>query len=683
MYSNTALIVLLLGVLSLPAGAVPQTRHDRAYPQESYVAEDYHVYNPQTLFDLLQRLPGISLGQQADGREEIQLHGIDSRYLLLLINGQPLAGAALNNSLMTRQIPASLVQRIDIDRNARADLFTGGGGGGTINVILHDGFSPSGLQLSAGGPEFSHYQSAALNAVDSVSKQAVRLAGEQRTERDRYDGYGSSAGQSGDFSGRLLEQQTAVLLSYNGLLNERHALRLYALHTEASDEYRRNGFYPLNTLLTTPDTDNGQSSLLDRRNQRLGGDVQLQWDRWHLQLFVMHETFRQQQSITLDGALPLQQQQEVRDQRLHTGWQLHQTGHEHRWSTGLSLQYLQRLADSRGTEQVFSINNERTLLPHRFEYDELRLSYFLLDRWQITPDTRMEAGFHTDNYLLNNRNRSGERDSDTLTDTHWLPSFHLLHQLSGRSHLRLSMSQSVRQPDIADRMPYEYRQGDRLWRGNPDLDAETVSSFDLSYEYHPRLRGSSLRDRQHGNQLRLFQRRINNAILLQSGRITLDGTDVTLFSPENADGTALVRGLEADLTRPLPWTGMRAELGLAWYQTRFNTRQPLPDKQRLPGQPDYLLRLGVSQQISSLHYGLLWRMQGDTVQYLTNDSGYALQRRDALQQWDGFLEHHWRTWRAGISVAFTPEPATRYREPAAALQTDEHWQLRVSLSGQF
>src|SRR5690606_31460207 len=107
---------------------------------------------------------GISLGQQADGREEIQLHGIDSRYLLLLINGQPLAGAALNNSLMTRQIPASLVQRIDIDRNARADLFTGGGGGGTINVILHDGFSPSGLQLSAGGPEFSHYQSAALNA---------------------------------------------------------------------------------------------------------------------------------------------------------------------------------------------------------------------------------------------------------------------------------------------------------------------------------------------------------------------------------------------------------------------------------------------------------------------------------------------------------------------------------------
>src|SRR5690606_29272416 len=157
------------------------------------------------------------------------------------------------------------------------------------------------------------------------------------------------------------------------------------------------------------------------------------------------------------------------------------TGHEHRWSTGLSLQYLQRLADSRGTEQVFSINNERTLLPHRFEYDELRLSYFLLDRWQITPDTRMEAGFHTDNYLLNNRNRSGERDSDTLTDTHWLPSFHLLHQLSGRSHLRLSMSQSVRQPDIADRMPYEYRQGDRLWRGNPDLDAETISSFDLSY----------------------------------------------------------------------------------------------------------------------------------------------------------------------------------------------------------
>src|SRR5690606_29711633 len=93
---------------SAAASAMPQTQGDRAYPQEVYAAADYQVYNPQTLYDLLQRLPGVTLGMQADGLEEIQLHGVDTRYLSLLINGLPVTGTGLNSSLLTRQIPASL-----------------------------------------------------------------------------------------------------------------------------------------------------------------------------------------------------------------------------------------------------------------------------------------------------------------------------------------------------------------------------------------------------------------------------------------------------------------------------------------------------------------------------------------------------------------------------------------------
>src|SRR5690606_8081090 len=104
------------------ASAMPQTQGDRAYPQEVYAAADYQVYNPQTLYDLLQRLPGVTLGMQADGLEEIQLHGVDTRYLSLLINGLPVTGTGLNSSLLTRQIPASLVQSIEIDRSGRAEI---------------------------------------------------------------------------------------------------------------------------------------------------------------------------------------------------------------------------------------------------------------------------------------------------------------------------------------------------------------------------------------------------------------------------------------------------------------------------------------------------------------------------------------------------------------------------------
>ncbi len=81
---TAALLALVLTLASAAASAMPQTQGDRAYPQEVYAAADYQVYNPQTLYDLLQRLPGVTLGMQADGLEEIQLHGVDTRYLSLL-----------------------------------------------------------------------------------------------------------------------------------------------------------------------------------------------------------------------------------------------------------------------------------------------------------------------------------------------------------------------------------------------------------------------------------------------------------------------------------------------------------------------------------------------------------------------------------------------------------------------
>ena len=672
MYSNAALIVLLLGVLSLPAGAVPQTRQDRAYPQESYAAEDYHAYAPQTVFDLLQRLPGVSLAQLPDGQSEIRLHGIDSRYLLLLINGQPLSGNSVHNTLLTRQIPASLVQRVDIDRNARADLFNGGGGGGTVNIILHDGFSPSGLQISASIPDRSHQQTGAVHLLGHNILQAARLGAEQRTQHDERKGSTTDAAEP--WSAEMTHQEQSVLLSYNGLLNDRHPIRLYALHLSANDDQNWQGISPFETNVLTgiaqADT--------ERRHQRFGGDVQLQWDRWQLQLHLMHEQFRQTRIQTQSAALPLSQKQEISDQRLSAGWQLHQTGYEHKWTTGLNLHLMRRRTDYEDgavlMSNALSLPTDRSLLAQQSSYDEIRISYFLLDRWQITPDTRLEAGFHTDNYLLRLNDENDSRNSDTRDNTHWLPSFHLLHQLDGRTHLRLSMSQSTRQPDIADRIPYEYRQAQHIWQGNPDLDAETITSFDLSYEYHPRQQGSSRSDRSRGNQLRVFQRRISNSILMQAESLNDQGESLTRFTPQNADGTVLVRGVEADIARQLPWDGARAEAGLGWYQTRAEAPLTLATQQFMPAQPEYLVRFGVSRQVNQWHVGMLWRMQGERDAYQPN----AVTRTQ--QHWDGYLERHWQHWRTGFTVAFKPETAN---QPTQWQDTQEHWHLRLTVGAQF
>ena len=684
MHPYAALILAGLGLVSQSLQAMPQTRHDRAYPQESYAVADYSAYNPHTLYDLLQRLPGVSLSRQPGGHDDIQLHGLDSRYLLLLINGQPVSGTGANRSLLTRQIPVSMVQRIDIDRNARADLHTGGGGSGTINVILNDAFSAPDVQISAGGPAFSHRLSASINAVDNHSEQAMRLSAERRLLRNEEQGSSRNDSGTGDFTGQESRHQTSLLLNYNGLLNAQHPMRLYLLQLDGADDQRRNGFYALHALSTEPldGTELGQSQQQDYRSRRLGGDLQLRWDRWQLQLFFLHEQFQQQKELILNSPVSQEQQQELRDQRVQAGWQLTQIEQEHRWSTGLNLEFMKRRSDTSGDLSVLSMNNERQTLPQQFGYDELRLSYFLLDRWQVTPATRLEAGFHIDNHLLQHRNQTGSRSTATITDTRWLPSFHLFHQPNTQTHLRFSMSQSSRQPDIADRVPYEFRDDERIWRGNRALRAEVISSMDFEYAGYQTSRGQPRND--HSQRLRIFQRRISNALFVQATRSDDNGTEVTTYQPVNAAGSALLLGMEADLTRPLPWQGAQAELGMAVYESTLDTGITGMPRQPLPGQPDYLLRLELTRTVQPLHYGMQWRWQGSSRQSMYDASGNAdTLDHEPWHELDWFAEKRWSFWQAGINLNVRPEPARQNRLSDRYWQTDAHWQLWLNLSGQF
>lgn len=685
MHYHTTLTLALL-VLGLPlVNAMPQTQTDRAYPQEIYPAAGYRMYNPQTLFDLLQRLPGVTLGMQADGLEEIQLHGIDSRYVKLLLNGQPLSGSGLNGSMLTRQIPASLIDRIEIDRSGRSDLYTGGGGGGTINVILANAYSDSGLQLSLGGPHLSNRQSAAAGWMDDEGTQATHLSAERRLERRHWQGQARDASGHDDFQHNFREQQTSLLLNYAGLLGNRHPLQLYALHIDADEEDQRSGLYPLNALQVSAQPAGSlidQQQQLQRRNQRLGGDLQLNWQQWHLQLFFLYERFRQQQQLYLQQEATNQQQQ-LSDQRFYAGWQLQQTQYEHQWSTGLSLEYRQRDA-SASNNRVISSNNERTLLPLNYEYDEYLLSYHLLDRWHLSANTRLEAGFHFDAYEMQHRNQGDSLRSEVFSDTHWLPSFHWLHELSGRNRLRLSISQSTRQPEVADRIPYRLQQDNRVWLGNADLQAEVISNFDLSYEHNPRLRGSSYNDYRSGYQLRLFRRVISHAIVpIAWQESTASGTQ-TLLQPVNSENSATVHGAEVESGLQLLRHGIELDFGLAWYHSALETDPQRSGRERLPGQPGYLLRLGLSSRHGHWQSGFLWRLQGDTEQYLHNaDGSYQLQTRSGLQQLDLFTRRHWQHWQAGLNLSLNPSPAVRWQQGDRLQQLQERWYLRLNLSTGF
>lgn len=676
---------LLLG-LALPVAALPQSVAGVAYPQEVYYTRDLRFYAPETLFDLLCQLPGVTIGWQADGQSEIQLHGIDGRYLTILINGQPLLGAGANSLLATRQIPASLVSHLEIDRSARADLHQGGASAGTINVVLNDANQNDGVVVSAGGKTLNNRVAGAVHLHDG--ENPLRISAEQRLLRSETAGRTVSAAGSEQWQAYDRELSRDLLLSFNTLLNDRHPFSIYALQLKGDSEQNLRGSYPLNrpSTQTTPDLRDVSSRRENNRvTQRLGSELQLNWSHLSLRGWLLAEQFDQDTSLSQDQPVNASQTTQIDDSRYVFGWELSETRDEHRWSTGVSVEQSKRSHGSL-SDAILTSNSERAGLPYNYDVKENMFSAFLLDRWHLSPATEFEAGFHVDSYEISLDAFSENGDSGVATDTHWLPTFHLMHRLAPGKRLRLSASQSNREPDLTDRVPYEFREGDVIWRGNEDLNAELISNIDIGYEQNFRREDMALSDRNSGFYLRLFQR-IFTDTLYQSMHSELDANlqPVTVLTPANASGNAILRGAELDLEFYPGLQDMRLELGAGLYRSQMHATTDLPERYRLTNQPEYMARAGLHHQpLPGIRYGASWHLQGSSEQLLPGVDDYVVQKTSNMQQLDLYGEYQWNpSWHILLTARIVPGSAPWQQQDGIRQYRDIEPLWQVVLMGVF
>ncbi|WP_430460067.1 TonB-dependent receptor plug domain-containing protein [Thalassolituus sp. LLYu03] len=655
---NAVLPLTLLWGVPAATQALPQSVAGVAYPQEIYYTRDLRFYAPMTLLDLLRQLPGITVGWQPDGQAEIQLHGIDGRYLSILINGQPLLGAGGNNVLTTRQIPASLVNHIEIDRSARADLHQGGASAGTINVILNDAYQNDGLLLSAGGTVLNTRVAGAVHLHDG--ENPVRLSAEQRLLRDESGGATEADGFNGDWQAFDRELSRDLLLSFNTLLNDRHPFSLYLMQLKGDGEQRLTGSYPLNRPSTEidPDLRDVRSEReYQRTTQRIGSDMSLSWGHLAFKAWGLAEQFDQDMSLSQNLPVAAAQTTQIDDSRYQFGASLSETRYEHHWSVGLSVEQSKRVHGSL-SDAILTSNSERSGLPYQYDLKENMLSAFALDRWDLSPSTEFEAGVHVDTYEISlDPDTTGE--SEVATDTHWLPTLHLMHRLGPGKRLRISASQSNREPDLADRVPYEFRQGTTVWRGNGELEPELISNIDVGYEQNFQRPASALSDRNSGFYLRAFQRIFNRTIYESVATEVAGAESLTVLMPKNAPGNAILRGAELDLEFYPGIQDLRLDLGAGLYHSQMQTTEELTGRYRLTNQPDYMLRIGLHHQpLPGLRYGGNWHAQGGSEQLLPGDTGYVVQRTSDIQSLDLYAEYQWSpSWHVLLTAHMTPGPS--------------------------
>lgn len=142
----------------------------------------------QTVAELLREVPGVvsRRGSETAGAAGQQIQGIDSRQVLVLLDGQPLAGArGIKRGVVNldRQSVDRLAQ-VEVVKGASSALYGSDAIGGVINIITRDATAPIDTtgELSGG----SHGE---VNAVAAAGFRRGRVSALFSAGHHRHDGF--------------------------------------------------------------------------------------------------------------------------------------------------------------------------------------------------------------------------------------------------------------------------------------------------------------------------------------------------------------------------------------------------------------------------------------------------------------------------------------------------------------
>lgn len=145
-----------------------------------------------SLADGLNFQPGVRVENDCQncGFTQVRINGLDGHYSQILMNSRPVF-SALTGVYGLEQIPANMIDRVEVMRGGGSALFGSSAIGGTINIITKDPMVNSARvshTLSSIGPSGAFDNNTTLNAsvVTENNKAGIFIYGQSRF-RDGYD----------------------------------------------------------------------------------------------------------------------------------------------------------------------------------------------------------------------------------------------------------------------------------------------------------------------------------------------------------------------------------------------------------------------------------------------------------------------------------------------------------------
>lgn len=128
-------------------------------PTDVVTREDIQRWQSKDLNDVMRRLPGVDISQSGGMGKSSSLYvrGTESRHVLVLIDGVPMARAGISNAIDIGQIPVSLVQRVEYIRGPRSAVYGSGAIGGVVNIITMSDEEKSQINAGMGTDGYQTY----------------------------------------------------------------------------------------------------------------------------------------------------------------------------------------------------------------------------------------------------------------------------------------------------------------------------------------------------------------------------------------------------------------------------------------------------------------------------------------------------------------------------------------------
>ena len=199
--------------------------------------ETYERVNATSLSQGLVFQPGVRVENNCQNcsYQQVRINGLDGPYTQILIDSRPIF-SALAGVYGIEQIPANMVDRVEVMRGGGSALFGSSAIAGTINIITKEPVLNSAslshtISSINGSSAFDNNTSLNASLVTDDNKMGIAVFGQNR-QKDGYDHDGDGFTELTEMSGQTLGMRGYVKTGlYSKVTGEYHHLQ----------EYRRGG----------------------------------------------------------------------------------------------------------------------------------------------------------------------------------------------------------------------------------------------------------------------------------------------------------------------------------------------------------------------------------------------------------------------------------------------------------